>query len=152
MVQHLGTVVLKGLMQPTFCFSPNILAKANKMPIMTMIRATLDMCHGQDLWGTSPLPDSCLMIQSVATGKQWSGPMKSHLLWFHWSAPLVSGGGWLDRQTESKSGSGPFLCLFFSFFFSSMMIFFFFLPFHPHITSVVRLGAEHQVANCLIKV
>ena len=48
-----------------------------------------------------------LTIGSVATGNQWSGPTKSVLKWFHWSAPLVSRGNWSDRTTESESESGP---------------------------------------------
>ena len=45
-----------------------------------------------------------LAIRSVATGHQWSGPMKSFQDRFHWSAQLVSHGNWSGRKTESDSG------------------------------------------------
>ena len=48
------------------------------------------------------------MIQSVATGIQWSRPMKSSGDRFLLSAPLVSRSNWSDHTTESESGSGPF--------------------------------------------
>ena len=46
-------------------------------------------------------------IWSAATGSWWIGPVKSRLLWFHWSAPLVSRSNWPDHGSESESGSGP---------------------------------------------
>ena len=38
-------------------------------------------------------------IGSIVTGNQWSGPVKSVLKWFHWSALLVSRSNWSDRTT-----------------------------------------------------
>ena len=47
-------------------------------------------------------------IRSVASGNQWRGPVKSRILGFNWSAPLVSCSNWSDRRTESDSGLGPY--------------------------------------------
>ena len=47
----------------------------------------------------------------VASGNLWSGPIKSFQDWFHWSAPLVFRSNWLDRLTESESGSKPDQCV-----------------------------------------
>ena len=43
---------------------------------------------------------------AASTGNQWGGPVKLCILWFHWSAPLVSRSNRSDRRTESESGSG----------------------------------------------
>ena len=48
-----------------------------------------------------------LTMWPVATGNQWSDPMKSKDTWFHWSAALVSCSYWSDRRTKSESGSRP---------------------------------------------
>ena len=56
------------------------------------------------LWSTIRLTPT---IRSIAMGNRWSGPMKLCILWFPWSAPLVSHSNWLDCRTEFESRLGP---------------------------------------------
>ena len=49
-------------------------------------------------------------IRSVATGHQWSGPMKLKDARFHWSVPPVSCSNWTDCRTESEIRAGPVVC------------------------------------------
>ena len=49
---------------------------------------------------------SCV-IWLVAMGNQWSRPMKSALIWIHWSIPLVARTNWSDCTVESESESEP---------------------------------------------
>ena len=65
------------------------------------------MCLAAVSSGPDSLSGSALWIWSVATGNQWSGPVRSHDAWFHLSAHVASHCNWSDRRIESESGSGP---------------------------------------------
>ena len=62
----------------------------------------LDSCRFRSTFGLSRT------IRSVAVGNQWSGPVESCILWFHWTGPLVFRRNGSDCRTESASGSGPY--------------------------------------------